>query len=173
LLGLWPSNPTLACVVAPARRNADSAGGGSRRGATIGRVVRTFHGTDYSWLAVDMRGHVGWFVLNMSGPVPEALEEEGLIEHEDRLGEWVRSTGRAFAFGTGDSMWRDAAATGVFAFDFDDARARYRLVAAPRSPVLREATPDAVRALLTVRLPTADFATRVVTEAQVAAAAPV
>ena len=137
-------------------------------------MVQTFDGTDYSWLAVDGQGYVGWFTLNSSGPVPNALafDADRLIQHEARLGDWIRSTGREFEMGKGDSMWRDAAATGVFAFDFDDAKQRYRVVAAPRSPVLLEATPRPVRELLVVRLPTADFETGIVAPAGVAAAEP-
>jgi hypothetical protein len=128
-------------------------------------MSQTFYGTDYSWLALDGRDAVGWLSLNMCGPVPERLCEDpdGMLEHEARLGVWVRSTGRAFRFGAGDSMWRDAAAVGVFPFDFDDKAQEYRLVVTPGRPVTGADVPSDLRELLVVKLVTADFSQGFVT----------
>jgi hypothetical protein len=135
-------------------------------------MSQTFYGTDYSWLALDRHGLVGWFSLNNSGPVPQRLCEDpdGMLEHEVRLGEWVKSTGRPFQFGAGDSMWRDAAAVGVFPFDFDDKAQKYRVVAMPTSPVRPDDMPSNLRDLLVVQLATAEFVLGFVTPEQVDAA---
>ena len=93
-----------------------------------------------------------------------------MLEHEVRLGQWVKSTGRAFQFGAGDAMWRDAAAVGVFPFDFDDRVQQYRIVAMPKRIVAPEDLPTDLRALLVVKLPSADFAQGFVTPQQVDAA---
>jgi hypothetical protein len=135
-------------------------------------VSQTFYGTDYSWLAADADDSVGWFSLNMSGPVPDLLcdDPDRMLQHEERLGTWVRSMGWPFQFGAGDSMWRDAAAIGVYPFDFDDKAQQYRLVAPPASPVrVSQVSPD-VREMLVVRLATARFSTGIVTTEDVSAA---
>jgi hypothetical protein len=133
-------------------------------------LVQHFHGIDFFWLAVDANGCVGCFSLGMSGPVPRLLSEDQLDEHEPRLERWVQSTGRAFEPDGGKALWRDAAATGVFAFDHDDSKGEYRIVAKPQSPVAHHEAPPPIREVLGLWLPTADFTTKVVTHEQVAAA---
>ena len=94
------------------------------------------------------------------------------MKHEDLLGEWIRSAGRAFAFGKGDSMWQDAAAMGVFPFDFDRDEREYQLIARPTFAVLHEDMPEKLREVLIVHLEVANFAAGIVSPAQVASALP-
>jgi hypothetical protein len=118
-------------------------------------VSARFDGTDHSWLAVDADGSIGWFTVNGSGPVPETVrsQPDELLGHEERLARWVRASGRAFEFGAGDSMWRDAAAIGIYPFDFDDVSQRYTLVARPRDAVRITDAPVEIRSALVVSLP--------------------
>jgi hypothetical protein len=51
-------------------------------------------------------------------------------------------------------MWRDAAACGVFAFDWSTSTDRYELRARPVTPIAVEALPTALRALCLMQLPT-------------------
>jgi hypothetical protein len=51
-------------------------------------------------------------------------------------------------------MWHDAAAAGVFAFDWSTTAGRYELLARPAAPISIEDLPASLRQLCVVRLPT-------------------
>jgi hypothetical protein len=86
--------------------------------------------------------------------------------------EWIRSTGLGFEFGNGDAMWRDAATTGVYPFDFNDREQQYRTLVAPTAPITVVELPPSVLQVVTVTLPAADFASGIVSREQVEAALP-
>ena len=105
------------------------------------------YGSDASWLATDERGRVAWLTTNGSGPIPVVLAPfvPSLHRIEDAFGNFVRSRGRPFEFGAGESQWQDAAAVGVFAFDWDAGQAAYVLRARPEQPVYSYGLPDDCR----------------------------
>jgi hypothetical protein len=65
------------------------------------------------------------------------------------------------------ALTRDAAAVGVYPFDFHDKAQEYRIVKMPKRAVAPDDLPSDLRELLVVKLATAEFAQGVVTRAQI------
>jgi hypothetical protein len=97
-----------------------------------------FWGVEYSWLAVDNAGHIGFFCTAGAGPVPlicvknEELFEDAyeLIEAQLKSSETVQVRG----FDVSTSMWSTVASRGIYAFDWNEEQNKYVQIYYPKTP---------------------------------------
>jgi hypothetical protein len=103
-------------------------------------------GYEYDWLGSDADGHVALFSTAGFGFAPDTSLRRG-TDHEDAIAAILitrASTTARFApdLAAGlENTWRLMAERGLYAFDWDHARDRYILVAAPGAPTGLNALP--------------------------------
>ena len=115
----------------------------------IRRHVHAFSGLEFDWLACDQDGFVATFSSAGFGPVPDAAIQiaDSLREMLDRIkalpatGDSTTISGR-----TDPDDWIATARRGLFAFDWDHMRERYRIEGLPSRPVhLNDIMDDVIR----------------------------
>jgi hypothetical protein len=124
----------------------------------IRRQVHEFSGLEFDWLACDQDGFVGTFSSAGFGPVPDAAIQiaDSLDEALDRIKARLTTGGSTSISGRTDpDDWIATARRGLFAFDWDHMRDRYRIEGLPSRPVpLNDIKDDVIRqAAACVRIP--------------------
>lgn len=97
-----------------------------------------FWGSEYSWMAVDNVGHIGFFCTAGFGPVPlicsknEEMFDDAfeLIEAQVKSSETIQVRG----FDVSTRKPSTVAYRGIFSFDWDDETKRYALIYYPKTP---------------------------------------